>query len=58
MLFPTPVHVVLIISIFSIGIASMLTGVWFEVLELWDSFRGNTLEYAIYQKKVREQSKL
>lgn len=58
MLFPTPVQGVLIISIFSIGIASMLTGVWFEVLELWDSFRGNTLEYAIYQKKVREQSKL
>jgi hypothetical protein len=58
MLFPAPVQFVLIISIFSVGMGSMLVGVWFEVLELWDSFRGITLEYSIYEKKTREQSKL
>jgi hypothetical protein len=58
MLFPTPVQVPLIVAIYTIGMASMLTGVWFEVLELWDSFRGITLEYSIYEKKVQEQSRL
>ncbi len=57
-LFPTPVQVALVISIFSVGMGSMLIGVWFEVLELWDSFRGITLEYSIYEKKIHEQSKL
>lgn len=57
-LFPTPVQVALVISIFIIGMGSMLIGVWFEVLELWDSFRGITLEYSIYERKIREQSKL
>lgn len=57
-LFPTPLQIALVISIFSIGMGSMLIGVWFEVLELWGSFRGITLEYSIYEKKIREQSKL
>jgi len=58
MLMPTPVQFVLITAIFSIGMGSMLVGVWFEVLELWDSFRGITLEYSIYQKRVQRQAKL
>jgi hypothetical protein len=58
MLLPEPIQVGLIVSIFTMGMGSMLTGVWFEVLELWDSFRGISLEYSIYQKKVREQAKL
>ena len=58
MLMPTPVQFVLITAIFSIGMGSMLVGVWFEVLELWDSFRGITLEYSIYRKRVQRQTKL
>jgi len=58
MLMPTPVQFVLITAIFSIGMGSMLLGVWFEVLELWNSFRGITLEYSIYQKKIQQQTKL
>lgn len=56
--FPTTVQVVLVVGIFGVGWCSMLLGLWFEVLELWDSFRGITLEYAIFQKKIGEQSKL
>jgi hypothetical protein len=58
LLLPIPVQVALIVSIFIIGMGSLLLGLWFEVLELWDSFRGITLEYSIYQRKIREQSKL
>jgi len=58
LLLPTPLQIALIVSIFSVGMGSLLVGVWFEVLELWDSFRGITLEYSMYQKKIREQSKL
>jgi len=58
MIFPTPVQVALVVGIFSVGWCSMLLGLWFEVLELWDSFRGITLEYAIFQRKIGEQSKL
>ena len=58
MLFPTPVQFPLIVGIFGIGMGAMLLGVWYEVLELWDSFRGITLEHSIYQKKIREQMKL
>jgi hypothetical protein len=58
MLFPAPVQAILIVGIFGIGWCSMLLGLWFEVLELWDSFRGITLEYSIFQKKIGEQSKL
>jgi len=58
MLMPTPVQTALIVAIFSVGMGSMLMGVWFEVLELWDSFRGITLEYSIYQKKIQQQAKL
>jgi hypothetical protein len=57
-LLPAPVQIALIISIFSVGMASMLVGVWFEVLELWNSFRGNTLEFSMYQKKIGQQSQL
>ena len=57
-LLPTPVQFSLIVTIFSLGMGSMLLGVWFEVFELWDSFRGITLEYSIYQKKIGEQAKL
>lgn len=57
-LLPTPVQFSLIVTIFSLGMGSMLLGVWFEVFELWDSFRGITLEYSIYQKKIGEQVKL
>jgi len=58
MLFPTPVQFPLIVGIFGIGMGAMLLGVWYEVLELWDSFRGITLEHSIYQRKIREQMKL
>lgn len=58
MLLPAQVQIVLIISIFVVGMSSMLIGVWFEVVELWDSFRGIRLEYAIYEKKIQEQRKL
>jgi hypothetical protein len=58
MIFPTLVQVALVVGIFSIGWCAMLLGLWFEVLELWDSFRGITLEYSIFQKKIGEQSKL
>jgi hypothetical protein len=47
-----------VVGIFSVGWCSMVLGLWFEVLELWDSFRGITLEYLIFQKKIGEQSKL
>jgi hypothetical protein len=55
---PTPVQIALVVGIFSVGWCSMVLGLWFEVLELWDSFRGITLEYLIFQKKIGEQSKL
>lgn len=58
MLMPAPVQIVLIVLIFSVGMGSMLLGVWFEVLELWDSFRGITLEYSIYQRKIQQQATL
>lgn len=58
MLLLTTAQIFLIVTIFSLGMGSMLIGVWFEVLELWDSFRGITLEYSIYQKKVQQQTKL
>lgn len=58
MAFPTPVQVLLIVGIFGVGWCSMLLGLWFEVLELWDSFRGITLEYSIFKKRIGEQSKL
>jgi cellulose synthase/poly-beta-1,6-N-acetylglucosamine synthase-like glycosyltransferase len=58
MIFPTPVQVALVVGIFSVGWCSMVLGLWFEVLELWDSFRGITLEYAIFKKRIGEQSKL
>jgi hypothetical protein len=58
MAFPTPVQVVLVVGIFGVGWCSMLLGLWFEVLELWDSFRGITLEYSIFKKKIGEQSNL
>jgi hypothetical protein len=55
---PTPVQIALLVGMFSLGWCSMVLGLWFEVLELWDSFRGITLEYLIFQKKIGEQSKL
>jgi hypothetical protein len=55
---PTPVQIVLVVGIFGVGWCSMVLGLWFEVLELWDSFRGITLEYSIFQKKIGEQSQL
>jgi hypothetical protein len=55
---PTTFQIVLVVGIFSVGWCSMLLGLWFEVLELWDSFRGITLEYLIFQKKIGEQSRL
>jgi hypothetical protein len=55
---PTPVQIALVVGIFSVGWCSMVLGLSFEVLELWDSFRGITLEYLIFQKKIGEQSKL
>jgi hypothetical protein len=58
MIFPALVQVALVVGIFGIGWCAMLLGLWFEVLELWDSFRGITLEYSIFQKKIGEQSKL
>jgi hypothetical protein len=58
MAFPTPIQVVLVVGIFGVGWCSMLLGLWFEVLELWDSFRGITLEYSIFKKKIGEQSNL
>lgn len=56
--FPSPVQVALLVGIFGVGLCSMLLGLWCEVLELWDSFRGITLEYSIFQRKIGEQSKL
>jgi hypothetical protein len=58
MILPTPVQAALIVGIFGVGWCAMLLGLWFEVLELWDSFKGITLEYSIFQKKIGEQSKL
>jgi hypothetical protein len=55
---PTPVQIALVVGIFSVGWCSMVLGLWLEVLELWDSFSGITLEYLIFQKKIGEQSKL
>jgi hypothetical protein len=55
---PTTFQIALVVGIFSVGWCSMLLGLWFEVLELWDSFRGITLEYLIFQKKIGEQSRL
>lgn len=56
--FPAPVQIVLIVGIFGAGWCSMLLGLWCEVLELWDSFRGITLEYSIFEKRIGQQSKL
>jgi hypothetical protein len=58
MLFPTPVQVGLVVGIFGVGWGAMLLGLWCEVIELWDSFKGITLEYSIFQKRIGEQSKL
>jgi len=58
MFLPTPVQVALIVAIFTIGMGALLLGVWLEVLELWSSFRGITLEYSMYRRKIREQAKL
>jgi hypothetical protein len=58
MIFPTPVQIALVVGIFSVGWCSMVLGLCYEVLELWDSFRGISLEYAIFKKRVAEQSRL
>jgi len=55
---PTPVQIALLVGMFTVGWCSMVVGLWFEVLELWDSFRGITLEYLIFQRKIGEQSRL
>jgi len=55
---PTPVQIALLVGMFSVGWCSTVLGLWFEVLELWDSFRGITLEYLIFQRKIGEQSRL
>jgi len=56
--FPTPVQIALVVGIFGIGWGAMLLGLWCEVLELWDSFRGITLEHSIFRKRIGEQSRL
>jgi cellulose synthase/poly-beta-1,6-N-acetylglucosamine synthase-like glycosyltransferase len=56
MIFPTPVQVALVVGIFTLGWCSMVLGLWFEVLELWDSFRGITLEYAIFKNNQNSSS--
>jgi hypothetical protein len=50
-LFPAPMQTDLILTIFCLGMASMLIGVWFEVWELWSSFKLITAEYAVYEKR-------
>jgi hypothetical protein len=55
-LFPLPIQIDLILSTFCLGMASMLIGVWFEVWELWDSFKLITAEYAVYERKFHNAS--
>jgi hypothetical protein len=52
--FPAAAQLFLIVTIFVFGMASMLIGVWYEVSEMWTSFKGLALEYSIYQKKIKK----
>ena len=53
-LFPTTLQPGLIVVVFLIGMASMLIGVWYEVLELWASFSGLGLDYSRYKEKIKQ----
>ena len=49
-LFPSTMQPFLIVTVFLIGMTSMLVGVWYEVLELWASFSGLALDYSQYKQ--------
>lgn len=52
MFFPATIQLALIITIFVLGMGAMLIGVWYEVSEMWTSFRGLALEYDIYRRRI------
>lgn len=50
---------VILISMFfpvvvQLGTGSMLIGVWYEVSEMWSSFKGLAFEYEIYRKRTKK----
>jgi hypothetical protein len=52
--FPATIQLALIVSIFVVGMGAMLIGVWFEVSEMWTSFRGLALEYEIHRRRIKK----
>jgi len=54
MFFQEAVQLVLIVTLFAMGMAAMLVGVWYEVSEMWTSFKGLALEYSLYQKRTKK----
>jgi VIT1/CCC1 family predicted Fe2+/Mn2+ transporter len=54
MFFLATVQLVLIVTIFVVGMAAMLVGVWYEVAEMWTSFKGLALEYSIYRNRNKK----
>jgi len=54
-LFPSTLQPNLIVVVFLVGMASMLIGVWYEVLELGASFKGLSLEYSKYKQKAEQR---
>ena len=54
MFFPAAVQLGLIVTIFVLGMGSMLIGVWYEVSEMWASFEGLAFEYEIYRRRIKK----
>ena len=54
MFFPAAVQLGLIVTIFVLGMGSMLIGVWYEVSEMWASFKGLASEYEIYRRRIKK----
>jgi hypothetical protein len=54
MFFPATIQLALIVSIFVVGMGAMLIGVWFEVSEMWTSFKGLALEYEIHRRRIKK----
>ena len=50
-LFPGMMQPYVIVSVFLVGMTSMLIGVWYEVLELGASFKGLSADYSSYKEK-------
>ena len=55
MILSATIQLALIVTIFFLGMGSMLIGVGYTVMEIWISFKGLGLEYEIYRKRLKKQ---